>query len=84
MVEAIVKSKNGIHARPASMIADISSKYQGEINLYKGDKKYNGKSIMSIMSMGLQEAEQVKIEAIGDQSDQMELKIKEIIDHIID
>ncbi|GAB6106822.1 HPr family phosphocarrier protein [Fusibacter bizertensis] len=84
MLEAVVKSKNGIHARPASMIANLSSKYQGEINLYKSDKKYNGKSIMSIMSMGLQENEVVSIEVIGDQADEMELAIKEIIDNITD
>lgn len=84
MVEAVVKSKNGIHARPASMIADLASKYQGEIHLYKNDKKYNGKSIMSIMSMGLQEDETVTIEAIGEESEQMEIKIKEIIDNIVD
>lgn len=84
MLESVVKSKNGIHARPASMIANLSSKYQGEINLYKNDKKYNGKSIMSIMSMGLQENEVVSIEVIGDQADEMELAIKEIIDNITD
>ncbi len=82
MTEVIVKSKNGLHARPASMIIDLASKYAGDVAFHKDGKKYNGKSIMSVMSMGLRENEMVMIEATGDDSVEFELKLKEIIDSI--
>jgi len=82
MTEVIVKSKNGLHARPASLIADLSSKYSGEVSLHKEGKKYNGKSIMSIMSMGLRENEIVKIEVTGDDAENFESQLKAIIESI--
>ena len=82
MTEVIVKSKNGLHARPASMIIDLASKYTGDVAFHKDGKKYNGKSIMSVMSMGLRENEMVMIEATGDDAKAFELKLKEIIDSI--
>lgn len=82
MTEVIVKSKNGLHARPASMIIDLASKYVGDVAFHKDGKKFNGKSIMSVMSMGLRENEMVMIEATGDDAVEFELKLKDIIDSI--
>lgn len=82
MQEAIVKSKNGIHARPASMIASLANQYSGEIALIKGEKSYNAKSMMSIMSMGLQDNDLVKVEAKGDGAEAIELEIQKIINDI--
>ena len=41
----ILKNETGLHARPASEIAKIASKYQCTINLIVNDKTYNAKSI---------------------------------------
>lgn len=84
MTEVIIKSKNGLHARPASVIADLASKYPGDVFLHKADKKFNAKSIMSVMSMGLRENESVVIEVIGDEAQAFEDKLKEIIDNIVE
>ena len=82
MTDVIVKSKNGIHARPASVIADLSSKYTGVVTFHKAGKVYNGKSIMSIMSMGLRENETVTIDVVGEDSSSLEQKLVEIINSI--
>lgn len=82
MTEVVVKSKNGIHARPASMIADLSSKFAGEVALIKNGKRVNGKSIMSIMSMGLQENDVISVDVTGEGATGIEQKLVEIIDSI--
>lgn len=54
MVERRVTLENesGLHARPASMIVNEAGKYKSEIVFIKDEKKYNGKSIMGVLSMG--------------------------------
>jgi len=84
MKEIVVKSKNGIHARPASQIVEVAVRYSGDVFLIKDGKKYNGKSIMSIMSMGIQANELINIEAIGDHAAEIETQLFKIIESIVD
>lgn len=53
MVEKIltVKNRAGIHARPASLIAQMANKYQSEISLEKDSIVVNAKSIMGVITM---------------------------------
>ena len=53
MVEKIltVKNRAGIHARPASMIAQLANKFVSEITLEKDSIVVNAKSIMGVITM---------------------------------
>ena len=53
MVEKIltVKNRAGIHARPASLIAQLANKYESEISLEKDSIVVNAKSIMGVITM---------------------------------
>ncbi|MBO7124204.1 MAG: HPr family phosphocarrier protein [Treponema sp.] len=53
MIEKIltVKNRAGIHARPASLIAQLANKYQSEISLEKDSIVVNAKSIMGVITM---------------------------------
>ena len=53
MVEKIltVKNRAGIHARPASLIAQMANKFQSEISLEKDSIVVNAKSIMGVITM---------------------------------
>ncbi len=53
MVEKIltVKNRAGIHARPASLIAQMANKFQSEISLEKDSVVVNAKSIMGVITM---------------------------------
>ncbi len=53
MVEKIltVKNRAGIHARPASLIAQLANKYESEISLEKDSIVVNAKSIMVVITM---------------------------------
>lgn len=82
MVEVVVRSKQGLHARPASIIVDLASRYSGEVYLIKEGNRINAKSIMNIMSMGLLEGAVLQIEAIGENSEDMELRLKNLIEGI--
>ena len=44
-----LKNETGLHARPASEIVKIASKYQSTISLIANGKTINAKSILNIM-----------------------------------
>ncbi|MDE5580041.1 MAG: HPr family phosphocarrier protein [Treponemataceae bacterium] len=53
MIEKImtVKNRAGIHARPASLIAQTANKFSSEITLEKDEIEVNAKSIMGVIAM---------------------------------
>ncbi|MBR5581735.1 MAG: HPr family phosphocarrier protein [Treponema sp.] len=53
MVEKIltVRNRAGIHARPASLIAQTANKFSSEILLETNDTTVNAKSIMGVITM---------------------------------
>jgi phosphocarrier protein HPr len=60
-----VTAETGIHARPATLLVQVASKFDSEINLeYKG-KTVNLKSIMGVMSLGISQGGEIKISADG-------------------
>lgn len=72
-----VTSQSGIHARPATLLVNAASKFNSEINLAYSGKTVNLKSIMGVMSLGIQEGSEIKITANGDDADQALAAIEE-------
>lgn len=60
-----IKLQNGLEARPVAMLVQVASKYESKIYLESAGKKVNAKSIMGMMSLGLDSGEQVTITAEG-------------------
>ena len=65
-----VKNRAGIHARPASLIAQLANKFQSEITLEKDSIVVNAKSIMGVITMaaGYNTTITLKVEG-GDEQD---------------
>ena len=60
-----VKLKQGLEARPAAMLVQVASQYESRIQVECGDKHVNAKSIMGMMTLGLNVGESVVISAEG-------------------
>ena len=67
MIEKIIeiKDKIGFHARTSSLFAKKASTFQAEIFIEFNDKKGNGKSTLSLMTLGVKGQDVVKIYANG-------------------
>lgn len=52
-------------ARPVAVLVQIASQYESTIHIQAGDKKINAKSIMGMMSLGLQSGESIIVFADG-------------------
>ena len=47
--EMIVKNESGLHARPASMLMELSNEFKSDIFIHVNDMKIDCKSIISIL-----------------------------------
>jgi phosphocarrier protein len=63
--EVVVSNPLGIHARPAALIAQMSSKFSAEIWLEKDGMSANAKSIMNVMMLAAACKSKVIIRAQG-------------------
>lgn len=81
MFESQVRVSNeiGLHARPASLFIQEAIKYSSVIEVIKNDKVYNGKSIMSVLSMSATKDELITIKAEGDDEEKAVKSLVELV-----
>ncbi|MCI6044425.1 HPr family phosphocarrier protein [bacterium] len=60
-----IQISNGLEARPVAMLVQVASQYESRIQVESGDKRVNAKSIMGMMTLGLNVGESVVISAEG-------------------
>lgn len=68
MVHKVLKIDNedGLRSKSAAMFVQEASKFQSQIIIEKGNKKVNAKSIMGLLSLGVNEGESIHVIANGD------------------
>jgi phosphocarrier protein len=60
-----ILNETGLHARPASLLVKAATPFSSEITIEFKDNVFIAKSIMSILSAGLQKGDEIKIVAKG-------------------
>lgn len=60
-----IRLKNGLEARPVAMLVQLASQFDSTVYLQTEGKRVNAKSIMGMMSLGLNMGADVDIEADG-------------------
>ena len=67
MKEKVVKVSNkmGLHARPAAMLVQTSSKFQSSVKIFKDDFEVDAKSIMGVMTLAAAPGSELKFIAEG-------------------
>ena len=68
--------KNGLEARPAALFVQIASKFESHIAVVVDEKNVNAKSIMGMMSLALQEGDEVTVVAEGEDEEKAAEGIK--------
>lgn len=67
MTQTMVKIKlnNGLEARPVAMLVQIASQYDSTVYVETEGKRVNAKSIMGMMSLGLNNGDELNISTDG-------------------
>ena len=60
-----VQISNGLEARPVAVLVQVASKYESAVYVELAKKRVNAKSIMGMMTLGLNEGDNVIISAEG-------------------
>ncbi len=71
-----IQLEKGLEARPVAMLVQKASMYESTIYLHSEGKRVNAKSIMGMMSLGLNMGEEVKVEADGPDEDKAVEKLE--------
>lgn len=60
-----IQLKNGLEARPVAVLVQIASQHESSVYIETAGKRVNAKSIMGMMSLGLNIGEEVYVVADG-------------------
>ena len=63
--EFIINNEAGLHARPAAKFTRVASSYKSEIRIIKGEKVGNGKSLLSILALGIFGGTEFTVKIVG-------------------
>ena len=77
--DIVVKNAQGLHARPAAMFVQIASRYNSEVTIQKDGEKVNGKSIMGILTLGVQPGVTLTLDIDGEDADKVIVELEELL-----
>ena len=82
VVERSVKIQNelGLHARAATRLVQLASKYPCEVTLTKDGHEVNGKSIMGVLMLVASKGTWVLVRAKGDKADEAVAALAKLVD----
>ncbi len=82
MAERTVKIVNelGLHARAATKLVQLASKYPCDVTLTKDGHEVNGKSIMGVLMLVASKGSTVTIKATGDKAEECVAGIVKLIE----
>lgn len=75
-----IKNPTGLHARPARVFVDLAQQYDSSITVFHNEKRVNGKSLISLLTLGAECGAHIRVEIEGDDEDQAFEAIKQIIE----
>lgn len=69
-VDLTIDAPTGLHARPATVFADLAKSFSAEVRVRYGDQVANGKSLMSLLKLGVEKDGVVRVLAKGNDAAQ--------------
>lgn len=79
-----IKNKLGIHARPATLLAQEAGKFKSEIFISKDGVEVNAKSIMGIMMIAAEQGSTLNISIKGSDEKEAAQALKNIFKKIFE
>ncbi|UCC94295.1 MAG: HPr family phosphocarrier protein [Candidatus Omnitrophota bacterium] len=77
--EIIVNNRHGLHARPAAIFVQIANKFDSRVILEKDGEMVDGKSIIAILSLGINKGMGVRLIVEGSDAQTTFEELKEFL-----
>ncbi len=65
-----VLNAQGLHARPADMVARLARRYRSQIEIVKGNERVDAKSVLGLLTLGAYQGIQLTLYAQGDDAEE--------------
>jgi phosphocarrier protein HPr len=75
-----VKNKLGLHARAATKLVQLASKYPCEISVSRAGQAANAKSVMGVLLLCGSKGTKLDVEATGERAEEAVLHIGQLIE----
>ena len=79
-LEITVKNPTGLHARPAKTFVNIAKQFSSDVAVIHNNKRAKGKSLISLLTLGVESGSQIQIEIDGEDEVQALQAIQEAIE----
>jgi phosphocarrier protein HPr len=78
--EFLVSNASGLHARPAAQFVETARTFECDLSIAKDGKRGNGKSLVSVLKLGITKDSRIVVEADGPDEDQALLELAALLD----
>ena len=77
-IEVTVRNPHGLHARPAALFVQKAASVPCSVQVLKGERSADAKSILGIMSLAIEPGETIQILAEGEQAEEALEALKQV------
>lgn len=75
-VELAIRNATGLHARPARVFVNTAKQFQSDIRVHHGEKKANAKSLISMLTLGVEQGSDIRIVVDGNDEEEALIALK--------
>ncbi len=76
-----VANAQGLHARPADLVARTASRYRSRIEIIKGGERVDAKSVLGLLTLGAYRGVELTIYANGDDAEDALDALVDLFEH---
>ena len=66
----VIQNEVGLHARPATFFIQKANSFKSNIMIEKGNRRANAKSLLGVLSLGIEKGHEIIIQADGADEDE--------------
>jgi phosphocarrier protein len=74
-----ITNKHGLHARAAAMLVQTVNRFTSEIKLSRDGQVVDGRSIISVLTLGAAKGSKVRVEARGKDAEEAVRAIEDLV-----
>lgn len=79
-INLTIKNETGMHARPAGIFVKAAQGFQCQVQISFGGRTVNGKSVMNVMTLGLQKGSEFSLITDGTDEEAALLSLSQLVE----
>ena len=80
-ISLIIRHPAGLHARPAALFVQTASRFVSDLQVSHGQRRANAKSILSVLTLGVNQGAAITIRAEGSDAGQALAALQALVEN---